>query len=124
MKSFCNTLTNVWNKYLLHLLILQAMKQLKHILLRLIFLLAILFCMGLEVYSHYSAKVCNTELAAQQEVQDNIALQNGDFAEDETVSLRADLNYFEEPLVLLPTDNKLFLLKQYSFLNWQPPKFL
>lgn len=95
----------------------------KHILFRLLFLVAILFCLGLEVYTHYGTPVCNTELTSQQDGEENIVLPNGDSIEDENFNQEHDANPFVEPLILMPISNKLPLLKEYSISNWQPPKF-
>lgn len=89
----------------------------------LLLLVAMLFCLGLEVYTNYSNPVCNTELTSQQEGEENIVIQNDDVIEDENFHQDHDVNHFVDPLLLIPFSNKLFLLKEYTFSNWQPPKF-
>lgn len=62
------------------------MKVSKHILFRFLFLIAVLFCLGLEVYSNYSSPFYNTELSAELNCEENNGLSSVDSFEDEHIN--------------------------------------
>ena len=98
------------------------MKVPKHILLRLLFLSAVLFCLGLEVCTYYNTPICNTELSCVQDYKDNIVLSEVDSFEDDHINQVHDPYFFIERLIVVPILNDSFLLKEFFFSSWQPPK--
>lgn len=98
------------------------MKVSKHILFRLLFLTAVLFCLGLEVYTDYSTPVCNTELSSELNCEENNVFSNVDTFEDDHINQVHEPSYFVEQLIVIPVSNDSFLLKEFFFLSWQPPK--
>ncbi len=98
------------------------MKVSKHILFRLLFLTAVLFCLGLEVYTYYNTPICNTELFSEQNCEDNNVLSEVDSFEDDHINQVHEPIYFVEQLIVIPISNDSFLLKEFSFSSWQPPK--
>lgn len=107
---------------MLNLLHLPPMKISKHIFFRLLFLVAVLFCLGLEVYTNYSTFVCNTALSSNQDSEENIDFSNTDSIEDENINQGHCIIHLVEQLMLIPFSNELLLLKEHHFLSWQPPK--
>ncbi len=99
------------------------MKISKHILFRLLFLAAVLFCLGLEVYTYYNTPVCNTELASELNCEENNVFSGVDSFDDDHINQVDEPFYFAEQLVLIPISNVSFLLKDFSFSSWQPPKY-
>jgi len=98
------------------------MKVSKHILFRLLFLTAVLFCLGLEVYTNYNTPVCNIELSSEQNREDNNVLSEVDSFEDDHINQVHEPFIFVEQRVLIPNSNAPFLLIDFSFSSWQPPK--
>ena len=98
------------------------MKVSKHILFRLLFLTAVIFCLGLEVYTNYNTQICNTELSSGQECGENDVFSGIDSFNDDHI------NQINEPLcsveqkVLIPFSNDSFLIKKFPISTWQPPK--
>lgn len=98
------------------------MKVSKHILFRLLFLTAVLICLGLEVYTYYNTPVCNTELSSEQNCEDNNVLSEVDSFGDDHINQVHEPFYFVEQLIVIPISNDSFLLKEFFFSSWQPPK--
>ena len=98
------------------------MKASKNILFRLLFLSAILFCLGLEVYTYYNTPVCNTELSSELNCEENNVLSSVDSFEDDHINQVDEPFYSVEQKLLIPFSNDLFLLNEFSVSSWQPPK--
>lgn len=99
------------------------MKASKHILFRLLFLTAVLFCLGLEVYSYYSSPICNKELSSELNCQDKNVSYCVDSFEDDHINQVYEPTCFVAQQVPITSINDSFLLFEFSFSNWQPPKF-
>jgi hypothetical protein len=99
------------------------MKESKHILFRLLFLIAILFCLGLEVYTYYNTPVCNMEVSSKQNCEDNNVLSEVDSFEDDHINQVYEPLYLDEQKIFIPFSNNDFLLNDFSFSSWQPPKY-
>ena len=99
------------------------MKLSRHILFRLLFFAAVLFCLGLEVYTYYNTSICNTELSSELNCEENNVPSDVDSFEDDHINQVYKPFYLVEPKVLIPNSNDMFLLKDFSFSSWQPPKF-
>ena len=99
------------------------MKVSKHILFRLLFLTAVLFCLGLEVCTYYNSPVCNTELSSEQNCVASNVFSGVDSFEDDHINQVYEPFYLDEHKVLIPISNDEFLLNDFSFSSWQPPKY-
>ncbi len=99
------------------------MKVSKNILFRLLFLTAVLFCLGLEVYTYYKTPICNTELTSEQNCVDNNVLSEVDSFEDDHINQVNESSFFVLQLQIIPISNDSFLLNEFFFSSWQPPKY-
>lgn len=99
------------------------MKVSKHILFRLLFLTAVLFCLGLEGYTYYSTPVCKTELSSELNCEDNNVLSEVDSFDDDHINQVDGSFYWVEQKVLIPFSNNSYLLNEFSISSWQPPKY-
>jgi hypothetical protein len=84
--------------------------------------MTILFCLGLEVYSYYNVPASNIEVSAEMDCIDNITFPGVDSFEDDHVIQVYEPFFLDEQKVLIPNSNDEFILKEFSFTNWQPPK--
>jgi hypothetical protein len=84
--------------------------------------MTVLFCLGLEVYSYYNAPASYIEVSAEMDCVDNISFSVVDSFEDDHVIQVYEPFYLDEQKVHLPISNDSFLLKEFSFTSWQPPK--
>ena len=98
------------------------MKVSKHILFRLLFLTAVLFCLGLEVYTYYNASFCNTELASKLNCKENSVFSSVDSFDDDHINQVYEPFYLDEKKLLIPFSNDYFLSYVFPFSSWQPPK--
>lgn len=99
------------------------MKSPKHIVFRLSFLLIVLFCLVHEVYTYNNIPICNTELSSDQNYKDNNVFSNADSFEDDHINQTHALSNFVNQLITIPISKDTFLLKEFSFSNWKPPKY-
>jgi len=99
------------------------MKVSKHIIFRLLFLTAVLFCLGLEVHTYYNTPICNTELSSELNCEDNNVFSSADLLDDEHINKVYEPFHLVEQKVFIPISNDLFLLNDFSFPSWQPPKY-
>jgi len=98
------------------------MKATKHILFRFIFLITVLFCLGLEVYSEYYSPAYSIELSEKMNCADNIFNLDIDAFDDDHMSQTYETFWIAERLTCLPIPNNPFLGHIFSFSNWQPPQ--
>jgi len=98
------------------------MEDSKRLLFRLLFLFAVLLCLGQEVYASYNATACNNELSSTLNSTENNVYSNMDSFEDDHISQINEPDCFITQLLLIPTPKGLFVLNEHSFSNWQPPK--
>ena len=105
------------------MLLLPRMKVTKHILFRLLFLFAVLFCLGLEAYSYYNSPICNIELSSERNCEENNVFSSTDTLEDDHINQAYKPFYLDDQNVLIPILNDEFLLQYFSFSSWQPPKY-
>jgi hypothetical protein len=99
------------------------MKMQKNILFRLLFIAAVLFCLGLEVHSDYNTLVCNVELSSGMNCEDNNLSSDVDAFDDDHINQVHELNLVAEPVFWIPTPKYIFLLPEFSYSGWQPPKY-
>lgn len=98
------------------------MKIPKMIVFRVTFLLAVLFCLGLEVYSDYSTTICTVEISAEANTVDIGLNLDVDAFDDNLMNEVQEFSSIIEPTFRLPLSKDLFPLQKYTFSNWQPPK--
>ena len=99
------------------------MKVSKHILFQLLFLTTVILCLAHGVYTQSSTSTCQTELYAEQNCVNNNIFHGADSFEDDHIIQIHEPFYFVEQLILIPISNHSFLLKEFSFSSWQPPKY-
>lgn len=98
------------------------MKETKHILFRLLFLITVLFCLGLEVYSESDSPVNSVELSEKMNCADNIVSLDIDAFDDDHMSKPYETFWIAERHTCLPIPNNPFLGHLFSLSNWQPPQ--
>jgi len=98
------------------------MKIAKHILFRILFIIAVLFCLGLEVYSEYHSPAHNVELSEKMNCTDNIASLDSDAFDDDHMNQTYEIFWMAERISYLPITNNPFRGHEFSFANWQPPQ--
>lgn len=98
------------------------MKISEKIVIRLAFLLAVLFCLGLEVYSDYNTPICTVELSSEANVPDNGLNSDVDAFDDNQMNAVDEYSSIIEPMFRLPKSKDLFSLQKFTSSNWQPPK--
>jgi hypothetical protein len=99
------------------------MKKLEKIVIRLTFLLAVIFCLELEVYSDYPSSACSMELSSASNLVDHGLNSEDDTFDDHQMNQCQEFGWVTEPMFRLPNSQKLFLMQNYSFLKGQPPKY-
>jgi hypothetical protein len=99
------------------------MKESKHIIFRLLFLITVLLCLGLEVYTYYNTTVCNTELSSEINCEQKNVFSIVDSFDHDPIIKVSEPSYLVEQKVLILISNDLFLLTNFSFPSWQPPKY-
>lgn len=98
------------------------MKVTKHILFRFIFLITVLSCLGLEVYSEYYSPANSVELSEQINNTDNIFSIDIDAFDDDHMNQTHETFWVAERLTCLPIPKNRFPEHKFSYTNWQPPK--
>jgi len=98
------------------------MKTFENIAIRLILLLAVLFCLGLDVYTDYNSPIYTIELSADANVVDDGLDSNSDISDELQMDLVYDFSSINEPILRIPNSKKLILTQNYTFSNWQPPR--
>jgi len=99
------------------------MKSPKLIVFRLLFLLTVLFCLVLEVYTNNNIPTCNTELSSDQNYKDTNVIYNVDSFEDDHINQTHVLSDFVNQLITISISKDTFLLKEFTISNWKPPKY-
>jgi hypothetical protein len=98
------------------------MKIPEKILIRLIFLMAVLFCLGLEIYSDYNSSICTVELSVEASVSDKGLNSNVDVFDDSNLNQFHEFSSGFEPGFRLPILNDFFVFQEYNVASWQPPR--
>lgn len=84
--------------------------------------MSLLFCLGLEVYSNSDVPSNGIEISAERSCEDNNILSEGDSFDDDHINKVAEPYLVPESLKWIPVSYSHFLLIQFSYSNWQPPK--
>ena len=98
------------------------MKIAKHILFRVLFIIAVLFCLGLEVYNEYDSPANSVELSERMNCTDNIVSLDSDAFDDDHMNQTYETFWIAKRLSCLSIPTHLFPGHEFSFSNWQPPQ--
>jgi hypothetical protein len=98
------------------------MKILQKTAIRVIFLLAVLFCFGSNTYSGYSSQSYCLELSGESNSAGNSLLSDTDASDNDQIDQTDNLTSLVEPICLILTAKNPFLIPNLSFSIWQPPK--
>jgi hypothetical protein len=98
------------------------MKVTKHILFRFIFLTALFFCLGLEVYSEFASPTFNVELSENLNSTDNNINSDIDAFDDNHIIQAPEKFWMAEKLTCLTISNNPLIITDFTFKNWQPPQ--
>jgi hypothetical protein len=98
------------------------MKVTKHILFRLLFLTAILFCLGLEVYSEFASPTYNVELSENLNSLDNNFNSDIDAFDDDHIIQTPEKFWMVEKQIFLTISANPFIIADFTFKNGQPPQ--
>jgi hypothetical protein len=99
------------------------MKGSKFLLFRLFFLITVLLCLGLDVYSYYKTPICNTEISSDQKNEVNDFFSKFDsFENDLIVQVQLPFNVFKQR-IFLSIFNDSIVFKEFTFPSWKPPKY-
>jgi len=98
------------------------MKKSKNILIRVIFILTLLSCFGLKVYSAYNSDLYETPVSAGMDSADSDFNVNID-----SLALCPNTHYFHfvpvtELFLQTPVMKDVLFISQFSTSIWQPPK--
>jgi hypothetical protein len=104
------------------MLLLTPMKVTKHILFRLLFLTAILFCLGLEVYSEFASPAYNVELSVILNSTDNNLNSDIDAFDDDHIIQAPEIFWMVEKLTCLSISANPLIIADFTFKNGQPPQ--
>ncbi len=99
------------------------MKGSKYIVIRLLFLITILLCLGLEVFTYSHPVICNIETSSEQKNEDNNIFSKIDsFENDHIIQVQTTSNV-DKQLILISISKDSFLFNELSFSSWKPPKY-
>jgi hypothetical protein len=104
------------------MLLLPSMKVTKHILFRFLFLTALLFCLGLEVYSEFVSPAYNVELSENFNSTDNNLNSDIDAFDDDHIIQAPEKFWVIEKLTCLTVTYYPHIIAEFTFKNWQPPQ--
>jgi len=98
------------------------MKRESKITLRLFFLLAVLFCSGLDVYSNHNIRTTIIEQSALNSCGEINSFSDADFFDDEQSNQISDLLPGIDYTYQIPFPQNCLLIPCYPSPIWQPPK--
>jgi predicted transglutaminase-like cysteine proteinase len=104
------------------MLLLMPMKATTHKLFRLLFLTAVLFCLGLEVYSEFASPTYNVELSENLNSVDNNFNSDIDAFDDDHIIQAQEKFWMVEKLTCLTISSNPLIIADFTFKNWQPPQ--
>jgi len=84
--------------------------------------MAVIFCIGTEVYSYSDVRGYGVEISAERSCGDNNLLSEVDSFDDDHMNQVAEPCLVPEPLTQLPVSGNRFLVTLFSCSNWQPPR--
>lgn len=98
------------------------MKILRKIFFRIVFLLAVLCCFGINEYSGYNIHPYSAELTDDKNCVVNNIFSDIDFYDDDQLNHTTIFCSFEELRYQIPILRNYFLISEFFFSVWQPPK--
>ena len=84
--------------------------------------MSVLFCLGLEVYSYSGVPSYDIEISDERSCEDNNILSDVDSFDDDHINQVIEPCFVAESLTWIQVSGNGFLLTQFSYSNWQPPK--
>jgi hypothetical protein len=98
------------------------MKSYRKILFRIIFLLAVFFCYGINVSSNYNIQLYSIEHSAEKNSVENNFIGNDDSYDDDQIIQNYEFSSIMELICLIPIPLNCFVVDKFLFSVWQPPK--
>ena len=98
------------------------MKRQRKILFRFIFLLAIVYCFGINAYSNYNMQPNSVVLPTGGNSEENIFFSDVDFFDDEQINQIFEFITAVDSVYWIPFTQSCFLISRYPTSIWQPPK--
>ncbi len=98
------------------------MKIHRKILFRIIFLLAVLFCYGINVYSNYNVHSYSIEQTAGTNTVENSLSSDIDSSNEDQNNQFDEFDCIGKPIFQIPNTNNYFSTYNFCFSVWQPPK--
>lgn len=99
------------------------MKGLKHIVFRLLFLITLFFCLGLEVYTNNSTPGYKIELSSELNYKDNNIISGVDSSEDDHINQTHAFPDFVKQLTVISISNDSHSSREFIVSSWKPPKY-
>ena len=91
-------------------------------LLRIIILLTVLFCPGIDAYSNYNIRTTIVEHPAVDNCGENNSSQDVDFFDDEQINQISDFSSGTDLIFQIRIPQNCLLIPRFPSLIWQPPK--
>lgn len=98
------------------------MKREGKILLKIIFLLAVLFCPVISVYSNNNIQATTLKQPAAENGVETNSFSDADFFDDEQINQIFDFFPGADYVYQIQTPQSRFLISRYTTPIWQPPK--
>jgi len=100
------------------MLFLSQMKRYRKIVFEIILFLAVLFCIGINTYSH----VCSIEHSSGKNCVENSFMSEIDtFDDDQVIQTNVSIS-LTKPAILIPVLQYCFFVQPFSLSVWQPPQ--
>ncbi len=99
------------------------MKTYRKIVFRITLLFAVIFCLGLNTYSHNLNQVYSIVITSNSNSLENLVSTDVDSNEDEQMSQTSYVYSNVETITQLVISNNSKLVHKHLFSIWQPPKF-
>jgi len=96
------------------------MKVLRKSLFRILFFVALLCCLGIDMYSNYHTY--NMEVSGEHNKSRNSLAKDIDSHSHDQISNKYRFCFVAEPTALIPLSQNPFTASDFSVSIWQPPK--
>ena len=104
------------------MLLLLPMRILKNILFKFVILLAVLFCLGLDVYSDRINQKLNSEYSLVADCVVETSISDNDPIDNDEINYAIEFNSAVNCTSRIPIARIIFLFSNFSRSSWQPPK--
>jgi len=98
------------------------MKSQRDILIRLIFVFAVLFCFGISAQSNFTVQPCNVEVSTASNSGAGDLSFGIDYFEDDQINHSDSFGLFEQSRKQHSSRRNSLLINEFSYSVWQPPK--